>query len=51
MVENISGSKIMVHEEIKDNIQDTYEMYNMTIKKSPFDPIDFHFKDRLFISK
>ena len=33
MVENISGSKIMVHEEIRDNVQDTYEMYNMTIKK------------------
>ena len=33
MVENISGPKIMVHEEIKDNIQDTYEIYNMTIMK------------------
>ena len=33
MVENISGSKIIVHEEIKDNVHDTYERYNMTIKK------------------
>ena len=33
MVENISGSKIMVHEEIRDNNQNTYEMDDMTIKK------------------